>query len=77
MVNKEEEILDIIKKLNPDIVCLTETWLDQSIPNQNVPPGYKILRQDRTEEFQQKYRKKSGGGVAIIYRSYLNSKNTH
>ena len=77
MVNKEEEILNLIKKLNPDIVCLTETWLDQSIPNQNVPPGYKIIRQDRTEEFQQKYRKKSGGGVAIIYRSYLNLSLKH
>ena len=77
MVNKEEEILNIIKKLNPDIVCLTETWLDQSIPNQNVPSGYKILRQDRTEEFQQKYRKKSGGGVAIIYRTYLNITPKH
>ena len=77
MVNKEEEILNIIKKLNPDIVCLTETWLDESIPNQNVPPGYQILRQDRTEEFQQKYCKKSGGGVAIIYRSYLNLTPKH
>ena len=72
MLNKEEEIFDIIRLLNPDIICLTETWLDGSVPIQYVPKGYKILRKDRSEEFLQKYRKIKGGGLAIIYRSYLN-----
>ena len=72
VVNKEEELWNIINLLCPDIVCLTETSLDSSTPVFNVPPGYKILRKDRSEEFQQKYRITNGGGVAIIYRSYLN-----
>ena len=72
MLNKEEEIFDIIRLLNPDIICLTETWLDGSVPIQYVPKGYKILRKDRSEEFLQKYRKIKGGGIAIIYRSYMN-----
>ena len=72
MINKEEEIFDLINLLNPDIICLSETWLDGSIPIQYVPKGYKILRKDRSEEFLQKYRKLKGGGIAIIYRSYIN-----
>ena len=72
MINKEEEIFDIINLLNPDIICLSETWLDGSVPIKYVPKGYKILRKDRSEEFLQKYRKIKGGGLAIIYRSYLN-----
>ena len=36
------------------------------------PKGYKILRKDRSEDFLQKYRKLKGGGLAIIYRTYLN-----
>ena len=72
VVNKEEDLWNLIKLLSPDIICLTETWLDSSTPVFNVPPGYKILRKDRSEEFQQKYRITNGGGVAIIYRSYLN-----
>ena len=38
MLNKEE-IFDIIRFLNPDIICLTETWLDGSVPIQYVPKG--------------------------------------
>ena len=72
MVNKEEELFELINLLNPDIVCLSETWLDGSIPTQYVPKGYKILRKDRSEGFLQKYRKIKGGGLAIIHRSYIN-----
>ena len=72
MKNKEEELFEIITQLNPDILCLSETWLDGSTPTQYVPNGYKILRKDRSDEFLQKYRKIKGGGLAIIYRSYIN-----
>ena len=72
IVNKQEDLWNLIKLLSPDIICLTETWLDQSTPVLNVPPGYKILRKDRSEEFKLKYRITNGGGVAIIYRTYLN-----
>ena len=72
MVNKQEEVFELITLLNPDIICMSETWLDGSIPTQYVPPGYKIIRKDRSDEFLQKYRKIKGGGLAIIHRSYIN-----
>ena len=70
--NKFEEILHIISKLDPDILCLTETWFDSSVPAEGfVPDGYKIIRKDRSEDFKQKYGKNKGGGIAIIYKSHL------
>ena len=72
LVNKLEELQFIIDILNPDIICLTETWFDCSIPpNSHIPVGFKIIRKDRSPEFQQKYKKNRGGGVAILYRSHL------
>ena len=73
MVRKEEELQNILELLDPDIICLSETWLDLSVPpNSHIPEGYKIIRKDRTENFQQKYKKKHGGGVAILFKSNLN-----
>lgn len=72
MLNKTEEIEKILKGLDPDIVCLTETWLDTSVPAQgHVPAGYKIIRKDRSEDFKQKYGKNKGGGIAILYKCHL------
>ena len=69
---KMEELCQIIDDLGPDIVCITETWLDDSVPNlSDIPDGYKIIRKDRTEAFKVKYKKQSGGGVAIIHKSNL------
>ena len=67
LVNKEEELQHIIDVLSPDIICLTETWFDESIPNQAfVPDNYNIIRKDRNENFKQKYGRNKGGGVAIL-----------
>ena len=72
LIKKLEELQNIIDLLNPDILCLSETWLDNSVPlNSHIPAGYNIIRKDRTEDFQIKYKKKHGGGTAIIYKSYL------
>ena len=72
ILNKSEELQLIIDMINPDIICLTETWLDASVPpNSHIPTGYKIIRKDRSPDFQQKYKKNRGGGVAILYRSHL------
>ena len=52
---------------------MSETWFDLSIPvNSHIPESYNIIRKDRTEDFQIKYKKNHGGGVAIIYKNYLN-----
>ena len=72
LVKKLEELQNIIDALNPDILCLSETWFDLSVPlNSHIPDGYNIIRKDRTEDFQIKYKKNHGGGVAIIYKNYL------
>ena len=72
MMNKQEEIHNIIEKLKPSILCLTETWLDQSSSRTAfIPDGYKIIRRDRTDEFKQKYGKTNGGGIAVIYKEEL------
>ena len=72
MLNKTEEIEFILNTLNPDILCLTETWLDDSVPAQGyVPSGYRIIRKDRSEDFKQKYGRNRGGGVAIIFKDHL------
>ena len=72
MKNKMEEISNICYKLQPAILCLTETWLDASSqPRAYVPEGYNIIRQDREDQFKQKYGKRDGGGIAVLYKDDL------
>ena len=72
MVNKVVEILHILMKLQPSILCLTETWLDSTSPlTAYVPEGYKIIRRDRSDQYKQKYGKNNGGGIAIIYKENI------
>ena len=47
-----------------DVLCLSETWLTEAVDTSTLLfPGYIISRRDR--------RKKTGGGVAILYRNTL------
>ena len=70
--NKFEELLHICQELQPDIICITETWLDDSVPtNTCIPPGYRMIRKDRSEEYKQKYGRNKGGGIAIYYKEHL------
>lgn len=72
MINKAAEIYNICKDLQPSILCLTETWLDESTkPASYIPEGYSIIRQDRNEKFKQKYGKCNGGGIAVIHKEEL------
>ena len=51
---------------------MSETWFDESVPKQAyIPPGYKVIRHDRTEIYKQRYGKNHGGGVAIFYKEHL------
>ena len=69
LINKREELENIIEQLMPTFICLTETWFDGSVSvNDYVPEGYKMIRHDRTDDYKQKYAKNNGGGVAILYR---------
>ena len=72
ILNKLEELLLIIEECLPDIIVLTETWMDDSVPSQAcIPEGYSIIRKDRSPEFKQKYGRNKGGGVAILYRNHI------
>ena len=72
IVNKEEELQRIIDELDPDIICLTETWMDDSVPqNSCIPDGYKIIRKDRGENYKQKYGRNKGGGIAILHKEHI------
>lgn len=72
-LSKIEEIFNICYKLQPAILCITETWLDSSTgPHAYIPTGYNIIRLDRSEDFKQKYGKTNGGGVAVLYKKELN-----
>ena len=72
MVNKREEIEHICTVLQPDILCITESWLDESVQTQScLPTGYKMIRKDRSDEYKQKYGRNKGGGVAVCYKEHL------
>ena len=72
ILNKEEELKNIVEDLDPDIITLSETWLGDHIPAQTcVPDGYKIIRKDRSDDFKQKYGRNRGGGVAVLYKQHI------
>ena len=72
LLNKIEDLNYILNELKPDIVCLTETWLDNSTKeNCFIPSGYNIIRKDRSEIFKQKYGRNKGGGIAVVYKNGL------
>ena len=63
-------MLDILlKTINPDIVCLTETWLNPIIENQEVLISQSYSVQSRSD-------RKHGphGGVLIAHRNTLSCK---
>ena len=70
-VNKETELEIIVEKYKPDIICLCETWYDESVSQNICPDGYHIIRQDRNQNFKKKYKKQHGGGLAVLYKEEL------
>ncbi|CAB4000789.1 RNA-directed DNA polymerase from mobile element jockey [Paramuricea clavata] len=46
-----------------DVLCICETWLNDSIPDSEILPGYNIFRKDRANEI--------GGGVLVGIKSDL------
>ena len=59
--------LDKLKVLaednNPDVICITESWLCQEISNVEVSiPGYLLYRHDRDHH---------GGGVLMYVKEYI------
>ena len=63
-------MLDILLKIiNPDIVCLTETWLNPIIENQEVLISQSYSIQSRSDRKPGPY-----GGVLIAHRNTLSFK---
>uniref|UniRef100_A0A8D8QD54 RNA-directed DNA polymerase from mobile element jockey n=1 Tax=Cacopsylla melanoneura TaxID=428564 RepID=A0A8D8QD54_9HEMI len=59
--DKFDDLLNIFLGTGFDIICVTESWLDNSILDSEIfIPGYRVTRQDRVG--------RPGGGVAV----YLN-----
>merc|ERR1711972_211355 len=72
LINKMEDVLIIIQTVKPDILCVTETWLNGSVPlNALTPSGYKQYRQDRTDRFKEIYGRNKGGGILVFYKEEI------
>lgn len=55
-----DELLALVEVDNPDLICITETWLSEDITNAGIAvPGYIICRRDRNRH---------GGGVMLYIR---------
>ena len=63
LYNKLDEIRYIVIESDIDILCMSETWLDDSIQNSELHiPGYVIERHDRN---------RTGGGVIIYIKDSI------
>ena len=58
--NKMDELDNRVARLSPDVIFLTETWLDNDTPDNSVSVSdFSIVRNDRN---------KFGGGVMFYIR---------
>ena len=65
LVSKIEDLEIVVNQNNADIVCITETWLTESIPNSAVDiKNYSLVRKDRKPD-------KRGGGVCAYIKSSI------
>lgn len=59
----------LVSRSNPDIIGITETWLNDNIQNNEIYiPGYNIFRKDRCNPTLN-----SGGGVLLYIRDNINA----
>ena len=73
---KLDQIGHILHSAKPDILILTETWMDSSNPKGTLKfKGYRHFRKDRSQAIKKQYTKRGGGGVAVLYRENLNVKH--
>ena len=60
---KISELRSLAVKTNAAVICLSETWLDDSITDSEISiDGYCLVRRDRN---------KSGGGVCMYIRNVI------
>ena len=66
----------MIEEHDPDIIAVTETWLDASISDSEfTPQGYVTFRKDRNIDYYAAniYRNENRGGVLMMVKSELNA----
>lgn len=65
LVPKMAEFELTIERLSPDIICITESWRNETIPNSRLEiNGYALFRHDRLGN-------KKGGGLCIYGKKNL------
>ena len=48
LCTKLDELIILTEDRNPDVICITETWLSQEISSEEISiPGYLLYRRDR------------------------------
>lgn len=63
LVNKKDELAYLAERSSAAVLCVTETWLDETIHDAEVQlPGYTLQRKDRNRE---------GGGVCMFIKNSL------
>ncbi|XP_040067904.1 uncharacterized protein LOC115310035 [Ixodes scapularis] len=63
VANKAVELEGVLLAFNPDVEIITETWLHDQIPDNDVfPHGFKVFRRDRGSR---------GGGVALLIKDTI------
>lgn len=63
MLNKIQNLEDIILTYQPHVLVITETWLHSDVQNSEIiPPSYTLIRRDRGSR---------GGGVAIAIKNNI------
>ena len=65
--NKLDEFKDLLHLTNPDMIGVSETWLNKNVTNTQIDPNnkYSIYRKDRV--------KKKGGGVLLLVSNKIRS----
>jgi len=80
-VNKAAQIHSVIDDSDLDILILTETWIARNAPRaikeDIAPDGYKIHHAHRSAQGKRNGTKKSGGGIAIVYRDCFSVNSTN
>ena len=67
IVNKIPDLHELVAKINPDIICITETWLHNEIDSFSLGlSSYSIFRKDRGDG------NNPHGGVLLCVKPYLN-----
>jgi len=64
ITSEKASFAKLLNEHNPDLIAITETWLNQDISSSEfLPAHYTVCRRDRSDSY---------GGVLLAYRSTLN-----